>query len=43
VAFDNAGHQNEVSPSGLSRRLGILQSQHAVLAFLFLRPDWGRR
>lgn len=30
--------QTEVSPSGLSRRVGILRSQHSVLAFLFFNP-----
>ena len=38
MTVDKRCGQTEVSTSGLSQRLGLLRSQHPVLAFLFLRP-----
>ena len=38
MSVDKGCGEGEVSPSGLSRRMGILRSQHPVLAFLFLKP-----
>lgn len=42
MTVDKACGQSEVSPSGLSQRVGFLRSQHPVLAFLFVSPGWGR-
>ena len=43
MTVDKGCGEGEVSPSRLSRRLGLLRSQHhVVLAFLSVRQDSGR-